>query len=86
MTKLRKYMVYLEEDDYQYGVAVPAAHKEEAIRYCKGNGKVVSVNDITEGFEIDLNEIINALNEASSLSKIEVDYITRTLRETGIAE
>lgn len=79
-------MVYLEDGDYCYKAAVPAADKEEAVKFCEGNGRVVSVDDVTEYFDIKIDDIRDALNEASGLSQHEVDYILRTLTETGIAE
>ena len=48
MKQLRKYMVYLEDEDYLYKVAVPAADEQAARDYVDGNGEIIMVKDLTE--------------------------------------
>ena len=83
--KLRKFIVYLDGGSDCFKIAVPAKNKKEAIKFCEGNGDLISVKDVTEEYPIDLSRVYKALLNAGFGYK-EIDFITRTLQETQIAE
>lgn len=87
MTQLRKYMVYLEDKDNVYKIAVPAQDADDAIRWTAGNGDLVSVKDVTDEFEyrIDADQVFNAL-DAYGFNRKKIDFILRTLDRTGITD
>ena len=83
--KLRKFIVWLDGGEDCFKVAVPAKNKKEAIKFCEGNGALLCVKDVTEEYPIDLGRVYKALLDAGFGYK-EIDFITRTLQETQIAE
>lgn len=87
MKQLRKYMVYMEDEDYLYKVAVPAEDEQAARDYVDGNGEVIMVKDFTEENKVR----IFSKNVASALknygfSTTQTDLIIRTLEITGMTE
>lgn len=85
MKNLRKYMVYMEDRDSLYKVAVPAEDEQAARDYVKGNGDVILVKDVTERFKISTDCVAAALKNYG-FGETEMDLILRTLQATGIAE
>lgn len=85
MKPLRKYMVYMEDRDSLYKVAVPAINEEAAKKYCEGNGDVVAVKDVTEEFPI-LADCVAAALKNYGFGETEMDLILRTLQITGMTE
>lgn len=81
----RKYMVYLDDGQGVYKVAIAAVCEETAARFCKGNGEVIAIKDVTEDYPIDADKVSTALDNAG-FGNFEIDYICRALREFGIAE
>ena len=81
----RKYMVYLDDGQGVYKVAIAAVCEETAAGFCKGNGEVIAIKDVTEDYPIDADKVSMALDNAG-FGKFEIDYICRALREFGIAE
>lgn len=81
----RKYMVYLDDGEGVYKVAIAAICEESAALSCKGNGEVVAVKDVTDEYPIVCDKVAEALDK-SGFGQIEIDYICRALREFGIAE
>lgn len=84
MQQLRKYLVYLDDGDYIYKVAVPATSEEFARDFCNGNGEVIAVKDVTEECLIDNDKVREVLTKSHKFDENRVDYICRTLRECGI--
>lgn len=82
---MRKYMVYLDDGEHCYKVAIPAANEKKAREYVAGNGEVIAVKDITADYPIAGEKVRNALYNAG-FGEIEMDLILRTLRQTEIAE
>lgn len=85
MTALRKYMVYIDDGESCYKVAIPGQTELEAKEYCKGNGEVVAAKDITDEFPIDIGKVCSALRNAH-FGEIEISLIERTLTGTRIAD
>ena len=78
-------MIYLDDGNSCYKVAIPADSENEAMQYVNGNGEVIAVKDITEEFPIFLDCVVQALENAR-FSKIEIDLISRCLESNNIAE
>ncbi|WP_454965175.1 hypothetical protein [Filifactor alocis] len=85
MKQLRKYMVYMEDEDYVYKVAVPAEDEQAARDYVNGNGDVILIKDITEAIKITTENVSTALKKYD-FSQTQTDFIVRTLQATGITE
>lgn len=82
---MKKFMVYLDDGQSCYKVAVPAKDKKDAIEFCNGNGEVICVKDVTEEYPLSLSKIAQALM-AHGFSVSERDFILRTLARYDIAE
>ena len=82
---LRKFMVYLDDGRDVYKIAVPAENENGAKEYCRGNGEVIAVKDVTEEYPIDEDKVATALR-TSGFGDIEVKLITRALHMCGITE
>lgn len=78
-------MVYLDDGESVYKVAIAAVCEEAAASSCKGNGEVIAVKDVTEDYPIDSGEVLRALENAG-FGNFEINYICGILRELGIAE
>lgn len=78
-------MVYLDDGQGVYKVAIAAVCEEAAAGFCKDNGEVIAIKDVTEDYPIDADKVSMALDNAG-FGKFEIDYICRALREFGIAE
>lgn len=83
--KLKKYMVYLDDGQACFKVAVPAESVAKAEEYTSGNGEIIAVKDISEDYPISIEKVIDALKQAD-FGQTEIDLIARTLRDTGLAE
>ena len=81
----KKYMVYIDDGKSVYKIAVPAPNPETAARYCDGNGEVIAVKEVSDLYNISANAVFDALDDAG-FSRIVIDYITRVLMITGIAD
>lgn len=75
---MKKYMVYLDDGETCFKIAVPATNEKKAKEYVSGNGNVIAIRDITEEFPIDLDKVTQALRLAS-FGNTEIDLITRCL-------
>lgn len=75
---MKKYMVYLDDGETCFKIAVPAINERKAKEYVSGNGNVIAIRDITEEFPIDLDKVAQALRLAS-FGNTEIDLITRCL-------
>lgn len=82
---MRKYMVYVDDGQHCFKVAVPANDKKSAEKFVRGNGKIISVNDVTNDFPIRLDGVIEALQKAH-YGRTEIDFIARCLEFNDIAE
>ena len=75
---MKKYMVYLEDRENVYKIAVPADSEQEAIDFCHGNGDLIAVKDVTEDYPISEDAITKALLKAG-FGRIETDFVIRAL-------
>ena len=82
---LKKYMVYMDDGKDCFKVAVPAINEDAAKEYVKGNGEVIAVKDVTNDYEISIDKVAAALKN-EEFSQIEIDFITRCLIFSGIAD
>lgn len=82
---MRKYLATLTTDRTAYVVAVPAESEDKAIEYCQGNGEIISLNDVTDKYKIDVDRVREALKNGN-FSDIQIDFMVRTLTETNIIE
>lgn len=87
MKQLRKYMVYVEDGDYVYKVAVPAEDEQSARDYVDGNGEVIMIKDLTEENKLRIfsTNVAEALKNYG-FSTTQTDLIIRTLEITGVTE
>lgn len=87
MKLLRKYMVYLEDGEYLYKVAVPAEDEQVARDYVDGNGEILMVKDLTEENKLRIfsKNVVEALKNYG-FSTTQTDLIIRTLEITGVTE
>lgn len=87
MKRLRKYMVYMEDEDYLYKVAVPAEDEQAARNYVDGNGEVIMIKDLTEENKLRIfsKNVVEALKNYG-FSTTQTDLIIRTLEITGVTE
>lgn len=82
---MKKYMVYLDDGDNVYKVAIPAKDEKAAREYVKGNGEVIAVKDITNDCSISAEKVGEALKKAG-FGETEMDLITRALHQINICE
>jgi len=80
---MKKYMVYLEDSENVYKIAVPADSEQEAIEFCRGNGDLVAVKDVTEEYQISEDKITKALLNAG-FGRIETDFVIRALYKINL--
>ena len=80
---MRKYMVYLEDRDNVYRLAIPAQDQQDAIEWSRGNGDLVAVKDVTGDYSIRSEEVADALMKYG-FSRTEVDFLVRALDRIGM--
>lgn len=87
MKRLRKYMVYLEDEESLYKVAVPAEDEQAARDYVDGNGEILMIKDLTEENKLRIfsKNVVEALKNYG-FSTTQTDLIIRTLEITGVTE
>mgnify|MGYP004568060295 CR=1 FL=1 len=87
MKKFTIYNVYLDsgyDDDDVYKIVVPAESKEEAAKYCEGNGEIIAVKENTNVQDIDISALADCLR-SNKWNKTEIDVIVRALAMCGLA-
>lgn len=82
---MKKFMVYLEDRDDVYKLAIPAKDEKSAREYTQGNGEVIAVKEVTSEYAISAEKVAQALENAN-IGKYEIDFITRALQEINICE
>ena len=80
---MRKYMVYLEDRDNVYRLAIPANDQQDAIEWARGNGDLVAVKDVTEAYPISYDRVADALR-SYGFAPTEVDFLVRALDRIGM--
>lgn len=80
-----KYMVYLDDGEDVYKVAIAAASEDAAKAQCAGNGEVIAIRDVTKDYPISLDKVSEALDRME-FGNYERDFICRALAELRIAE
>lgn len=87
MKQLRRYMVYMEDEEYLYKFAVPAEDEQSARDYVNGNGEVIMIKDLTEENKVRIfsKNVVEALKNYG-FSTTQTDLIIRTLEITGVTE
>ena len=78
-------MVYLDDGDNVYKLAIPAKDEKAAREYVQGNGEVVAVKELESRDLISAERVAQALENAN-FGKYEIDFITRALQEINICE
>lgn len=73
------YKVYLEDKTNIYSVIVPAKSKKEATEYCRGNGELVKIKDITDDTPISVSSVYDALTSAN-FGQDEIDIVCRLIQ------
>lgn len=81
----KKYLVYLDDGDSVYRIAIAAACEDSARIQCEGNGEVIAVRDVTDDYPISLDRVSRVLKDGG-FSDHERDFMVRLLAEFGIAE
>lgn len=80
---MRKYMVYLEDKDNVYRLAIPASTPQDAIDWSEGNGDLVAVKDVTDDYQIRSERVADALLRYG-FSRTEVDFLVRSLERVNM--
>lgn len=83
--KMRKYMVYVDDGEEVYKVAVPAETEDDARAYVAGNGEIIALRDVTDSMTISAYDVQRALAEYG-VDKLARDMIYRALVHTGIID
>lgn len=81
----RKYFVYIDDGKDVYRVKVPAICEDAARAFCRGNGEIVAVKDVTDDVRISAEEVCNALL-AGGVDDTKVHFIIRVLQEFEIVK
>lgn len=82
---MKRFMVYLDDGDNVYKLAIPAKDEKAAREYVQGNGEVVAVKELESRDLISAERVAQAL-ESANFGKYEIDFITRALQEINICE
>ena len=82
---MKRFMVYLDDGDNVYKLAIPAKDEKAAREYVQGNGEVVAVKELESRDLISAERVAQALENAN-FGKYEIDFITRALQEINICE
>lgn len=82
---MKKFMVYLDDGDIVYKVAIPAKDEKAAREYVQGNGEVIAVKDITVDYPISAEKVSQALKRAS-FGETEINLITKALQQINICD
>lgn len=82
---MKKFMVYLDDGDHVYKVAIPAKDEKAAREYVQGNGEVIAVKDITVDYPISAEKVSQALKKAS-FGETEINLITIALQQINICD
>jgi len=87
MKQLRRYMVYMEDEEYLYKIAVPAEDEQSARDYVNGNGEVIMIKELTEENKLRIfsKNVVEALKNYG-FSTTQTDLIIRALEITGVTE
>lgn len=80
-----KYLVYIDDGQDVYRVAIAAVSEDAARAWCAGNGEIVAIKDITEECKIYETTVSNALI-AAGFDRDKVALMCRALSELGIIE
>ena len=81
----KKFMVYLEDGEDVYKVAIPAKNEKEVRDYVSGNGDIIAIKDITNDYPISSEKVHDALQRAG-FGRTEIDLITRALSKISITD
>ena len=82
---MKKFMVYIDDGNNVYKLAIPAKDEKAAREHVQGNGEVIAVKDVTTKYLISADKVAQALKNAD-FGKYEIDFITRALQEINICE
>ena len=82
---MKRFMVYLDDGDNVYKLAIPAKDEKAAREYVQGNGEVIAVKEVEAKDLISAERVAQALENAN-FGKYEIDFITRALQEINICE
>ena len=80
-----KFFVYIDDGNGVYKIAIAAVSEEAARAWCKGNGEIIAVKNVTNQYHIDQNRVQNALENAGFKPE-EIDWMRRALVEFEIIE
>ena len=82
---MKRFMVYLDDGDNVYKLAIPAKDEKTACEYVQGNGEVIAVKEVEAKDLVSAERVAQALKNAD-FGKYEIDFITRALQEINICE
>ncbi len=80
-----KFIVYIDDGENVYKIAVAAVSEDAAKAFCAGNGEIIAVRNVTKDYPISLDKVHDALENAR-FGEYEIDFICRALAEFRIAE
>lgn len=82
---MRKFIVYIDDSEACFKLAISAETAKKAAEQVRGNGEIIAIKDVTDDYPIDLSKVKAAL-EKSEFGRLEIDWITNTLNNVGLAE
>lgn len=84
MEKMKKFVVYVDDEISVFKANVAATDEESAKKYVMGNGEIIAVKDVTDKCRITMDDITDLLK--SEVPQQKIDFIVATLLNTGIIE
>lgn len=85
MSKMKKYIVYIDDGRKTHRLPTPATSMKKARQCWEGNGDIVCVKELKD-YDIPLADVRKALYDYGFFCEDEIDFIARTLLFSGIAE
>lgn len=82
MEKMKKFVVYVDDEVSVFKVNVAATDEESAKKYVAGNGEIIAVKDVTDKCRITMDDIADLLK--SEVPQQKIDFIVTSLLNTGI--
>lgn len=80
-----KFIVYCDDGDSVYKLAIPAVSEGAARAWCNGVGEVIAVKNVTGDYHIDACKVSEALRNGG-FSRTEIDFMVRALTELDLIE
>lgn len=77
---MKKYMVYLDDGNNVFKLAIPANSESDVREYVRGNGEIIAIKDVTSDYPISMPKVRAALKDAD-FGDYEIDFISRVITD-----